>query len=61
MVGSRGFNGTAKAETKAPAMDITMVKYNLSHFSRCLIVAFPLFSSICVSTIKGFHFSMICL
>lgn len=44
MVGSRGFNGTAKAETKAPAMDITMVKYNLRHFSRCLIVAFPLFS-----------------
>ena len=28
-VGSRGFNGTAKAETNAPAMDITMVKYNL--------------------------------
>ena len=61
MVGSRGFNGTAKAETKAPAMDITIVKYNLSQFSSSLIMAFPLFSRICVCTIKCFHFSMICL
>ena len=33
VVGSRGFKGTAKAETRAPAMDMTMVKYNLRKLS----------------------------